>query len=196
MKPLKLVVGLGNPGKAYTLTRHNIGFMTIDHMASTFHIGLDKKKFSARFGRGAIEGCSVILAKPLAYMNRSGIPTSQLARYFRISCNDLIVIHDDIDLAFGRLKIKQKGGSGGHKGIQSLREAFGDDGFTRIRMGVGRPEPDRQAADHVLSEFNSDERRILDQVIVGAREAVMTILREGTEVAMNCFNGLNMLSSG
>ena len=193
---MNLVTGLGNPGKSYALTRHNIGFMVIDHIAAMFRIGLDKEKFSARFGRGVINGCSVILAKPMAFMNRSGMPVSQLARYFRISCNNLIVIHDDMDLAFGRLKIKQKGGSGGHKGIRSLTDAFGDDGFTRIRLGVGRPEPERQATDHVLSEFNPDERQMLDQVIVRAREAVVTILREGTGMAMNCFNSLNILSSG
>ena len=196
MKPLRLIAGLGNPGRAYAATRHNIGFMAIDQLASAFGIGLDKKKFSALFGRGTIDGCSVILAKPLAYMNRSGMPLSQLARYFKIPCSELIVIHDDMDIAFGRIKIKQKGGSGGHKGIRSLREAFGDDGFTRVRVGVGRPAPQGDAADYVLSKFSPDEHRELDEVITQAREAVVTILSEGTQVAMNRFNGLNTLRSG
>ncbi len=193
---MKLIAGLGNPGRAYAATRHNIGFMVIDQLASAFGIGMDRKKFSARFGRGTIEGHGVILAKPLAYMNRSGMPLSQLARYFKISCRELIVIHDDMDIAFGRLKIKQKGGSGGHKGIRSLTEAFGDDGFTRVRVGVGRPAPHRDAADYVLAAFSPDERQALDEVIAQAREAVVTILCEGTQVAMNRFNGLNTLRSG
>jgi len=193
---LKLIAGLGNPGRAYAATRHNIGFMVIDHLAAAYGIGVDRKKFATQFGRGAIEGHSVILAMPLAYMNRSGMPLSQLARYFKIPCRELIVIHDDMDIVFGRIKIKQKGGSGGHKGIRSLRDAFGDDRFTRVRVGVGRPAPHRDAADYVLSEFSPGERQVLDVVIAQAREAVVTILCEGTRVAMNRFNGLNTLRSG
>jgi len=193
---LKLIAGLGNPGRAYAATRHNIGFMVVDRLATDYGIGVERSKFNARFGRGTIEGRAVILAKPQAYMNRSGPPLSQLTRFFKIPCNELIVIHDDMDIAFGRIKIKQKGGSGGHKGIRSLREAFGDDRFVRVRVGVGRPTAHQDAADYVLANFSPAERRMLDEVIAQAREAVVTILREGAQVAMNRFNGLNTLRSG
>jgi len=193
---LKLIAGLGNPGRAYAATRHNIGFMVVDRLAADYGIGVERSKFNARFGRGTIEGRAVILAKPQAYMNRSGLPLSQLTRFFKIPCTDLIVIHDDMDIAFGRIKIKQKGGSGGHKGIRSLREAFGDDRFVRVRVGVGRPTAHQDAADYVLANFSPAERRMLDEVIAQAREAVVTILREGAQVAMNRFNGLNTLRSG
>ncbi len=193
---MKLIAGLGNPGRAYAATRHNIGFMVVDRLAADYGIGVERSKFNARFGRGTIEGRAVILAKPQAYMNRSGLPLSQLTRFFKIPCTDLIVIHDDMDIAFGRIKIKQKGGSGGHKGIRSLREAFGDDRFVRVRVGVGRPTAHQDAADYVLANFSPAERRMLDEVIAQAREAVVTILREGAQVAMNRFNGLNTLRSG
>ncbi len=193
---MKLIAGLGNPGRAYAATRHNIGFMVIDRLAADYGIWVERSKFNARFGRGTIEGRVVILAKPQAYMNRSGLPLSQLTRFFKIPCTELIVIHDDMDIAFGRIKIKQKGGSGGHKGIRSLREAFGDDRFVRVRVGVGRPAAHQDAADYVLANFSPAERRMLDEVIAQAREAVVTILREGAQVAMNRFNGLNTLRSG
>ncbi len=193
---MKLIAGLGNPGRAYAATRHNIGFMVVDRLAADYGIGMERSKFNARFGRGTIEGRTVILAKPQAYMNRSGLPLSQLTRFFKIPCTELIVIHDDMDIAFGRIKIKQKGGSGGHKGIRSLREAFGDDRFVRVRVGVGRPTAHQDAADYVLANFSPVERRMLDEVIAQAREAVVTILREGAQVAMNRFNGLNTLRSG
>ncbi len=193
---MKLIAGLGNPGRAYAATRHNIGFMVIDRLAADYGIEVERSKFNARFGRGTIEGRAVILAKPQAYMNRSGLPLSQLTRFFKIPCTELIVIHDDMDIAFGRIKIKQKGGSGGHKGIRSLREAFGDDRFVRVRVGVGRPAAHQDAADYVLANFSPAERRMLDEVIAQAREAVVTILREGAQVAMNRFNGLNTLRSG
>lgn len=199
MKPEKtqrLVAGLGNPGTAYTSTRHNAGFVAIDELARFFGIRLNKKKFATAYGRGAIMENAVVLAKPMAFMNRSGIPLQQLAQYYRIECKDWIILHDDIDLALGKIKIKQKGGSGGHKGIRSLMDACGHGDFTRVRMGVGRPGAGMEAADHVLAAFSARERRILDQVILTVREAVATILCENTEVAMNRFNGLNTLSSG
>ena len=121
-------------------------------------------------------------------MNRSGTPVQQLAAYYRISSQDVLIVHDDIDLVFGRIKIKEKGGHGGHNGIKSLIAAFGDGDFTRVRIGVGRPASGRDAAGHVLGRFGKDERAELDQIIALAQDAVVTVLTEGVQTGMNKFN--------
>lgn len=185
---ISLVVGLGNPGAAYAQTRHNAGFMVADELAGKFDIGFDKRKFDTVFGRGHIEKEPVVLAKPMAFMNRSGPPVKMLADFFKISSEAVLVIHDDIDLAFGRLKIKLKGGHGGHNGIRSLIDAFGRDDFVRLRIGVGRSGFDISVSDHVLSKFTDQENELLAQLIATARDAVVTILCKGTKAGMNQFN--------
>lgn len=185
---MRLIAGLGNPGPEYENTRHNAGFMLVDKLAGEFGISINKNKFDVNYGRGVIEGLSVMLAKPMAFMNRSGWPVQQLAAYFRINSKDLIVVHDDIDLAFGRLKIKEKGGHGGHKGLKSIIHAVGDDEFVRLRIGVGRSEAGSDVTDHVLGPFFDDESEQLDSVLIRARDAVVTILTEGSKVGMNRFN--------
>jgi peptidyl-tRNA hydrolase, PTH1 family len=185
---LRLVVGLGNPGRTYSTTRHNIGFMVVDRIAAEFAIGMDKEKFSAVFGRGRIAEVETVLAKPMAFMNRSGPPVRSLADFYRISSQDVLVIHDDIDLDFGRLKIKEKGGHGGHNGIRSLIDAFGGGDFVRLRIGIGRSETGKGAADYVLDHFMKDETVALPQIISRARDAVVTILCEGSRKGMNEFN--------
>lgn len=185
---MRLIVGLGNPGTQYEYTRHNAGFMVVDKLAEDFGIAVNKNKFDVRYGRGNIEGHTVMLAKPMAFMNRSGWPVQQLAAYFKISTKDLIVIHDDIDLDFGRLKIKEKGGHGGHKGLKSIIDAVGEGGFVRLRMGVGRSGEKSSVSDHVLGPFNKNEARLVSAVIVRARDAIVTILTEGIEAGMNRFN--------
>ena len=185
---LRMVVGLGNPGEAYAKTRHNAGFMAVDKLSDAFSIALDKQKFDARFGIGFINGVKIVLAKPMAYMNRSGPQVQNVAGYFRILCEDMLVVHDDIDLAFGRLKIKEKGGDGGHKGVRSIMDAFGGGDFTRLRIGVGRPEADENAADYVLGKFTLEEKKVLSQIITAAQDAVATILCKGTKEGMNRFN--------
>jgi PTH1 family peptidyl-tRNA hydrolase len=184
----RLVVGLGNPGKDYARTRHNAGFMVIDKLANGHQITLNKRKFNAVYGNGRLGTLEVILAKPLGYMNRSGPPVRQLAAYYRISNQDVLVVHDDIDLDFGRIKIKEKGGHGGHNGIKSLMTAFGDGDFRRVRIGVGRPSSGRDAADHVLGRFGKDERTELERIITLAQDAVVTVLTEGVQSGMNRFN--------
>ena len=184
----QLIVGLGNPGEAYATTRHNAGFMVVDEVAGAFSIAVEKRKFDALFGRGIIDGVKVILAKPMAYMNRSGPPVQKIAHYFRIQCEDMLVIHDDIDLAFGKLKIKEKGGDGGHKGLRSIIDAFGGGEFARLRVGIGRSQADVDVTNHVLGGFNTDENEILPQIITRARDAVITILCKGTKEGMNRFN--------
>jgi PTH1 family peptidyl-tRNA hydrolase len=186
---LHLVVGLGNPGSRYAATRHNIGFRVLDRLAAEFAIEVSREKFSTVFGRGRIEDLDVVLAKPLAFMNRSGPPVRSLAEYFRISSRDVLVVHDDIDLAYGRLKIKEKGGHGGHNGVRSLIDAFGGGGFTRLRVGIGRSETGEQpVADYVLDHFTRSEAAELPRIIERARDAVVAILCKGTKFGMNQFN--------
>lgn len=189
-KKVCLIVGLGNPGSQYVETRHNAGFMVIDKVANSFSVLVEKSKFNALYGRGRIENTDVILAKPMAFMNKSGYPVQQIAGYFKISCQDILVIHDDIDLAFGRLQIKAGGGSGGHKGIKSIIEVFGGNDFARIRIGISR-ENFRDisgVSNYVLNRFNSDERLILPRIITRAKDAVITILSKGIKEGMNIFN--------
>ncbi|MDY6790967.1 MAG: aminoacyl-tRNA hydrolase [Thermodesulfobacteriota bacterium] len=185
---LRLIVGLGNPGGEYENTRHNAGFMTVDHIAQTFSISLDKRKFNTAFGKGLIEGVDVILAKPMAFMNKSGPPVQNLAGYFRILYKDMLVIHDDIDLDFGRIKIIEKGGHGGHNGVRSLMDAFGGGDFSRIRIGIGRSGTGADVTGHVLGKYSADESKVLDQIIINARNAAVTILCKGIKDGMNRFN--------
>jgi len=184
---VRLVVGLGNPGKEYVTTRHNAGFMAVDLIAQTFSISLDKKKFNTIFGKGSIQGVDVILAKPMAFMN-SGPPVQNLAGYFKILSKDMLVIHDDIDLDFGRIKIIEKGGHGGHNGVRSLMDAFGVDDFSRVRIGIGRSGSGTDVTGHVLGKYSTDESKVLDQIISGTRNAVVTILCKGIKDGMNRFN--------
>ena len=185
---IRLVIGLGNPGKQYEKTRHNAGFMVMDAIADTFSISIAKKKFNAEFGRGSIEGVEAVLAKPQAFMNRSGPPVQKLAAYFKISIQDILVIHDDIDLNLGRIKIKEKGGGGGHNGIKSLINALNGGSFSRLRIGIGRPCEHTEVIDHVLGRFTHSESEVMERTISRAKEAVVTILCNGIKEGMNRFN--------
>jgi len=189
---IKLVVGLGNPGKNYQDTRHNAGFMVADKIAQDFSIEFNNKKFDLVFGRGFVEDFEILLAKPLAFMNRSGPPVQKLAHYFRIQCEDMLVIHDDIDLAYGRLKIKEKGGHGGHNGIRSLMDVFGGGDFMRLRIGVGRSEAGEGVTGHVLGRFSAEQSQLLARIISNARDAAVTVLSHGAKVGMNLFNGKDL----
>lgn len=182
------MAGLGNPGLRYAHTRHNVGFMVIDALADRYAITVQRSKFNVIYGRGTIEGVDVLLAKPQAFMNRSGPPLRQLADYFRIQREAVVIIHDDIDLAFDRLKIKEKGGDGGHKGIRSLIQAFGGDQFARLRVGIGRSQTKADVIDHVLGQFNHDEQSALEDTLQRATEAIATILSKGTKEGMNRYN--------
>jgi len=193
---LRLVVGLGNPGNKYEDTRHNAGFLVADKIAQDFNLSFNKTKFDTIFGRGFIEDVDVVLAKPMAFMNRSGPSLQKLAHYFRIPGEDMLVIHDDIDLAFGRLKIKEKGGHGGHNGIRSIMDAFGGGDFARLRIGVGRSEAGENVTDHVLGRFSDDKSEMVARIIAVARDAVVTVLGEGMKVGMNAFNRKDLLITG
>jgi len=186
-KRIRLVVGLGNPGNTYHETRHNAGFLVLDKVAETLSIAMDRRKFDVVMGRGLIGNHEVILAKPQAYMNRSGPPVLKLANYFRVLCEEMLIVHDDIDLALGRIKIKEKGGHGGHNGLRSLIDAFGGGDFARLRVGIGRSEA-FTVTDHVLGRFNAAEIKVFDQIIRQARDAIVMILDKGTQEGMNTFN--------
>jgi len=183
-----LIAGLGNPGRAYENTRHNAGFLAVDRLAAANDISIQKQKFNVLFNVGRIGGHRVLLAKPQAYMNRSGPPLYALASFFKIQLQAMIVVHDDIDLAFERLKIKEKGGDGGHKGLRSIIDAFGADQFIRVRMGVGRPEAGDGVVDHVLDAFTPDEKQVLDNLLERTCDAIITILTQGISEGMNRFN--------
>jgi PTH1 family peptidyl-tRNA hydrolase len=185
----RLIIGLGNPGEKYRRTRHNIGFMVVDRLANVHGIPLDRQKFNALFGRGKVESHPVILVKPMTYMNRSGPAARDLAFFFKLDTQDILVIHDDIDLVFGQIKIKEKGGNGGHNGVKSLIEALGTGEFTRLRVGIGRPEIRQNVTNHVLSGFDAQQEKLLEGVLSTAQDAVETILFKGIPEAMNRFHG-------
>ena len=194
-KRVCLVAGLGNPGDTYAKTRHNAGFMAVDALSEAFSIPVEKKKFEAVYGRGTIKGIDVVLTKPMAYMNRSGPPVQNLLNFYRILREDMLIIYDDIDLAFGRLKINVKGGHGGHKGIKSIIDAFGGDDIPRLRIGVGRSESGISVSDYVLGRFSDKEKDDLDRIIKTARDAVITILCDGITEGMNRFNEKRIISA-
>ena len=160
----------------------------IGALANTHGISVHRRKFKAKYGRGTIEGHPVILAQPFAYMNLSGPPVQQLAGYFRIPNQHIIVAYDDIDLDFGRIRIKEKGGHGGHKGVKSLMTALGGEQFTRVRVGVGRSKVGADVSGHVLSQFSTGEQTGLDPLLQRVSDAIVTILCRGTSVAMNQYN--------
>lgn len=187
-RTLHVVAGLGNPGDKYRETRHNMGFFVIDALSSAYAIPLVRRKFDAFYGRGSIKGTEVILVKPQSYMNRSGIPIYRLIEYFGIAHRNMLVIHDDIDLVYGRIKIKVKGGHGGHNGVRSIIDTLGNGDFIRLRLGIGRSENESNVTGHVLGRFQSDEKKMLEQIVARSRDAAVTILCEGTKEGMNRFN--------
>jgi PTH1 family peptidyl-tRNA hydrolase len=190
---MKLVVGLGNPGKTYTRNRHNVGFHCIKYLSETYSIPTDKRQCSSRLGTGKINGIDVVLAKPQTFMNLSGQAVSGLVRRYKIKPAYLLVIHDDIDLPVGKIRLRVNGGSGGHRGIESIIAALGTRDFNRIRMGIGRPqetETDKEESvvNHVLSNFSPEEERTIKELTGTVGDAVSHFLSQGIESAMNKFN--------
>jgi PTH1 family peptidyl-tRNA hydrolase len=183
-----MLVGLGNPGRKYAPTRHNIGFMVIDRIAETSRIPMTQNKFESLIGLGEIEEKKVILAKPQAFMNLSGHPVLRLSNYFGVTYEHMLVIHDDIDLLFGQIKIKAKGGHGGHNGIRSIMDAFGCGDFPRIRIGIGRPGAQVDVTDHVLGKFFPEEIQEVQPVLRNASDAAILIINKGITQGMNLFN--------
>ncbi|MFC1870014.1 aminoacyl-tRNA hydrolase [Chloroflexota bacterium] len=189
---MHLIVGLGNPGPAYARSRHNLGFMCLNHFAREQGIKLDKKQGKARIGTGDVAGNQVVVARPQTYMNLSGQAVSLLVKRYNVSLDNLIVIHDDLDLPPGRIRIRQDGGSGGHKGINSIVASLRSPDFLRIRVGIGRPAAAEPSEDdiisYVLNGFAPEEKQTINSVIPVVSEAIYCLITEWLTVAMNKFN--------
>jgi peptidyl-tRNA hydrolase, PTH1 family len=184
---LKLIVGLGNPGRAYANTRHNVGFQVIDTLAKSHHIKVIRRYCRALVGVATISGEEVILAKPQTFMKLPGQAVGEISRKQRIDPSEILVIYDDMDLPPGKLRIRLGGSSGGHKGMRSIIDHLGTKDFPRIRIGIGRHNG--EAVDHVLSRFTRAELQLVRPAIQSAAEAIEVMLEEGIEPAMNRFNG-------
>jgi len=193
---MKLIVGLGNPGQGHIHNRHNIGFMCLSHFAKRHGIRFDKKQCKARTGLGEVAGSEVVVAKPQTYMNRSGRSVSLLARKFNVSLDNLLVIHDDLDLPLGKIRIRRRVGWTGHKGVRSIRDELGNGDFSLLRVGIGRPVKNGDFTElsedaiinYVLGDFTPDEKQIITRVIPEVSEAILCLLTEGLAVAMNRYN--------
>jgi peptidyl-tRNA hydrolase, PTH1 family len=185
---MNLIVGLGNPGKTYEKTRHNIGFLTVDHILQVYHLPIlrNKKEFDGAYGKTTIGTEDVILLKPDTYMNLSGNAVSKVAAYFKIQKEHIIVIHDDIDLPIGKIRIVVGSSSGGQKGVQSIIDHIGKN-FIRIKIGITEGEK-QKAIDHVLSPFSKKEWKVIEATIATIPSIIETILTQGTEKAQNEFN--------
>ncbi|KEH99454.1 aminoacyl-tRNA hydrolase [Clostridium massiliodielmoense] len=186
-----LIVGLGNPGKEYEHTRHNVGFDIVDVISEKYNIDLNKKKFKGMYGNGIIAGEKVILLKPLTYMNLSGESVKEAMDFYKIPNENVIVIYDDISLEVGRMRIREKGSAGGHNGIKNIIAHFGSDVFPRIKVGVGQPIQ-KDLVSHVLGKFNIEDVEILSKVFEAANDATESIIEKGTAEAMNKFNGFKV----
>ena len=186
---MKLIVGLGNPGAEYRNTRHNIGFMVIDKLAEKFGVDVQKKMMRAAIGQGLLDGQKVVLAKPQTYMNLSGQAVVALMNWYKLSPQDLLVICDDLNLDFGRLRLRKKGSDGGHNGLKSITQELGTGDFPRIRLGIGRPShPEHEQVSFVLGKFGAQDADVLAEVIGRAVEAVAVWTVKGIDAAMNEFN--------
>ena len=186
---MKLIVGLGNPTDKYAGTRHNVGFDVIDRIADKYGIGLDTIKHKGVYGKGKIEGQTVILLKPMTFMNLSGECVSAVAAYYKIVPEDIIVIYDDINLDVGRLRVRGKGSAGGHNGIKNMIAHLHTDEFPRVRIGVGMKPNKMDLADYVLSRFSDEEKEKMDTGYDNAVGAVVLLLMDELEKAMNQYNG-------
>ena len=184
---MRLIVGLGNPGAAYAQTRHNVGMWVIERAAARWSIRLAKRGMAHR-GSGRLGSELLELAGTLDWMNITGPPLKGLFREFMLTADDLILIHDDLDLEPGRLRIKQAGGHGGHNGIKSVVEALGTSEFVRLKIGIGRPSPYQDSADYVLQTFTREDLEVLNPCLDRAVDALECLIHRGTAVAMNQFN--------
>ena len=189
-----LIAGLGNPGSKYEGTRHNMGFMTADVLAERWSVNFSDHKGLAMLGKGVmnLSGRNVkfFLAKPLTYMNESGNAVASISAYYQIEPDHIVVIHDDMDLDFGRIKVKAGGSAGGHNGIKSIIQELGSQDFPRVKIGVGaKPHPDFDLADWVLSSFSASEEKALAVSLENGAKAALTILDAGVSEAANSYNG-------
>jgi PTH1 family peptidyl-tRNA hydrolase len=185
---MKIVIGLGNPGRKYERTRHNAGFMAVDELARRLRFDLSAEKYHAFIGKGRIDSEEALLVKPQTFMNESGRSVGAALRYTTAVIADLIVVHDELDLPLGTVRVKTGGGHGGHNGLRSIIDHLGSPEFIRVRVGVGRPAPGFDPADYVLSSFLPGEQQTAAEAMATAADAVQAIVRDGIIKAMNAFN--------
>ena len=182
---MKVIIGLGNPGVHYRGTRHNIGFQVVDRLAEIHHILISTKRFKSLYGTGWIDSQKVVLAKPMTFMNRSGEGVKKAIHFFQVGIEDVIVIHDDLDLPLGRLRFKRRGGDGGHQGVRSIIESMGKNTFLRLKVGIGRPPQGMDPTEYVLTSFDEIEQSYLEGILPRAAASLRVMLLEGIETAMN-----------
>lgn len=183
-----IIAGLGNPGREYAPTRHNVGFDVIDVLAEKYNIRMNKLKFKGVTGEGTIDGKKVLLLKPSTYMNNSGISIREAVSFYKVEMKDLLIIYDDIDIDFGTIRIRKKGSAGSHNGMKSIIYHLTDDSFPRIKIGIGKKPEGYDLADFVLSKFSQDERKIIDETIRKASDATEAFVKDGIDNCMNNFN--------
>ncbi|MCK5594569.1 aminoacyl-tRNA hydrolase [bacterium] len=187
---MKIIVGLGNPGSKFEKNRHNAGFMALDRVAEKTGINIKTKKFDSIIGRGLIEKNEVLLVKPQTFVNLSGQAVSKLINFYKADLENLVVIHDDADIEFGKIKVKKNGKSGGHNGMKSIIDTLGNENFSRIRIGIGRNGHYEDLKKFVLSGFDKLEVNKFDKILSKVIEAIIMIIRDGVDKAMNAFNAL------
>lgn len=185
---MKLLVGLGNPGTRYRETRHNIGFVVADEVARRHGVTFESGPVEALMARARVLGDGALIAKPLTFMNSSGEAVAGLLRYYRLATEDLLVIVDEVQLPLGRLRARARGSAGGHNGLKSIVGALGTEEFARLRIGVGRGDPRRDLADHVLSRWDPEEREEIDTAVARAADAAEMFVTEGIDRVMNTYN--------
>ena len=192
---MKLIVGLGNPGKTYARNRHDIGFRCLNYFARLHSIRFDRRQCQARVGFGEVGEERLLLAKPRTFVNLSGRAVGPLVHKYSISLSDLLIIYDDLDLPLGKIRLRRSGGSGGHNGIKSIVSTLGSENFPRIRVGIGRPQVEGLSnadedviVSYVLGDFTPQEEKLIKPVIAGVAEAIDCFLTQGIEVAMSRFN--------
>lgn len=188
MDNIYVVVGLGNPGSEYELTRHNMGFSVVDALAKEYNVSINKPKFKALVGETKIDDKKIILAKPQTFMNLSGESVKEILDWYKISNDNIIVIYDDIDISFGKLRIRPSGSAGSHNGVKSVVSMLNGTDFKRVRVGIGKPPQNWDLVNYVLGKFTKEEETELEKVINKARDAVKCIIDQDINCAMNKFN--------
>lgn len=192
---MKIVVGLGNPGRNYAQNRHNIGFRVIDYLAQKYNIHIVQNIAKAKVGKGKIDDQDAMLAKPKTYVNNSGLAVSGLMQKYKLTASDIIVVHDDLDMPLGHIRVRPHGSSGGHKGLKSIIVETGSSDFSRVKIGIGRPDEGQgrratedEIVSYVLSDFSADEEKTVHDGVILAVEAIESIMAQGMATTMNRFN--------
>jgi PTH1 family peptidyl-tRNA hydrolase len=189
---MKILCGLGNPGRQYEQNRHNVGFLALDLLAARWKLSFSSHKFDAELAHGTFAGEKVLLIKPQTFMNASGQSLGGAARFYKVPPADVIVVHDELDLPYAKLQLKAGGGTGGHNGLNSIRESWGEETYARLRFGIGKPTgpgAKERVIGHVLGDFNAEERVTLPEHLARAAEICESWTREGLQKAMNKWNG-------